>query len=199
MIRIIQVKCPACGAPVFSKSIDIVILCNSCGAMHTREAGHSQVVECEAREATGDGKGEKVYLPIWVVDATYHIDNIKNKGDLMNLYGLLRTDPENAGAVRFYVPAYPLDPGLFKEMAMDLMANPPAGLPVKIDRKIRRVPCIMKPGLAGKLARFLFVTGVAESPGTLQELDYRLIVKKITLLYLPDYYLDEYSEPDDNY
>lgn len=185
MMRIVQDRCPACDVPVFSKNVDMIVQCDRCGMLHTRE-GSPRLINYRTGELPGLAGGERVYLPVWSLDVVFHIDDIDNKYDILNLYGLMHKDIDKEGKLTMYVPAYDLDAEAFLGMALYLMGNPPAVAPETLDPKVRRLPCIMKSNVAEKLAHFLFVTSVAVKPGVLRDLDYRLTVISVRLLYLLD-------------
>lgn len=182
-MRITEVKCPDCGYPIFSRDTDLIVLCDRCGALHNREHP-AYVVSYEMGELEWPGTDGKAYLPFWCLDVAFHITKVENKYDRLTLYGLLVSGVEKEGRIKMFVPAFTLDPLLFREMAVHLTNHPPAVRPEKLDPKVRRLPCIVKSGTAEKMANFLFITDVADKPGVLQDLDYRLTVISDRLVYL---------------
>jgi hypothetical protein len=187
MTKIIQIRCPKCNTPIFSKTVDSVFLCESCGTMHVRDGSAPEAVGFQAGKFTRQGDGERVYLPVWVTGVNFNIDNIKSEGGgLSNLFGLL-SGQSKQGSIVMFIPAYELEPMAFKETAMRMTASPPKIEPDKLQPGVKRQPVVLTSDQLEHIAEFLFVTGVAEKPGVLQRLDYRLNVTSKALLYLPYY------------
>ncbi len=117
----------------------------------------------------------------------FHVTGIESKYDILSLYGLLDQGLEKDGRFVMYLPAFTLDPVTFREIALNMTRNPPAVRREKLDPKVGRLPCVVKLGMAEKMANFLFVAGIADRPGVLQKLDYRLTVISERLIYLTGY------------
>ncbi|MGA9140619.1 MAG: hypothetical protein WBZ29_10370 [Methanocella sp.] len=195
MTKIIQIRCPKCNTPIFSKTVDSVFLCESCGTMHVRDSGTPEAVGFQAGKFVRQGDGERVYLPVWVTGVTFNIDDIKSEGGgLSNLFGLL-SGQSKQGSIVIYIPAYEMEPMTFKDTAMRMTASPPKIEPDKLQPGVKRQPVVLTSDQLEHIAEFLFVTGVAEKPGVLQRLDYRLSVTSKTMLYLPYYTKGDNYQP----
>jgi hypothetical protein len=182
-MKIEQVRCPYCGDQIFTRDVDPVILCKGCGKLHTRD-GIALTVDYDVGTLLTPGEGEQVYLPFWVLNVAYHINNVDNKEILGFLKSLFGAEEKEDGQMRMYVPAFVIRPTAFKGIAMDLTASPPKYKEGKLEPEFRRMPCVISRSQAEKMANFIFVTGIAERPGVLQDLDYRLKVHSARLLYL---------------
>jgi hypothetical protein len=194
MTRIEHIKCPKCGSPVFSKEIDGVILCDSCGTMHARDEA-VEIVGFEVGQFTRPGNGDRAYLPVWVIGVQYRINDISTQGGgVTNLFGLLPAQARD-GTITMYVPAFEPEPARFKDMAMRMTASPPKYTAYRLEPGVKRLPCLVTAGQLENMAEFLFVTSVAEKPGVLQRLDYTLSVTSKRLLYLPYFKKGEELQP----
>lgn len=187
MTKIVQIRCPKCNTPLFAKEVDTVFICDSCGTVHVRDKGEPVVVECRAGQFTRPGEGDRVYLPFWALGVEFDISDLQIEGGgLSNLFGLLPAQSRN-GVIIMYAPAYDAEPEAFKDEAMRMTSSPPKYEPGDFQPGAKRVPATLTYDLLGQIADFLFVTGVAEKPGVLQRLGYRLDIKSRSILYLPYY------------
>jgi hypothetical protein len=192
--KVIQIKCPKCNLPIFYKYVDSVFLCDNCGTMHVRDAG-IETVDIKAGKFTRSAEGERVYFPYWVLNVDFNIDDIQTEGGgLSNLFGLLGGQTRQ-GTVVMYLPAFETEAMVFKETAMQMTASPPGYEAGKIENGVKRHPVTLTSDQLQHFAEFLFVTGVAEKPGVLQRLSYRLNVGAKSLLYLPYYKKGENIQP----
>jgi hypothetical protein len=192
--KVIQIKCPKCNMPIFYKYVDSVFLCENCGTMHVRDAG-TETIDIMAGKFTRPAEGERVYFPYWVLNVSFNIDDIQTEGGgLSNLFGLLGGQSRQ-GAFVMYLPAYETEAMAFKETAMQMTASPPKYEAGKLEPGVKRYPVTLTSDQLQHVAEFLFVTGVAEKPGVLQRLSYRLNVGAKSLLYLPHYKKGETFQP----
>ena len=194
MTKIVQIRCPKCNTPIFSKTVDSVFLCDSCGTLHVRDQG-VETVEYVAGKITRTPEGERVYLPAWILNVDFRIDDLQVEGGgLSNLFGLVDGQARQ-GKIMMYVPAYAMEPMDFKEQAMRMTAAPPKYEAGKLEPGARREPVTLTSDQLEHIAEFLFVTGVAEKPGVLQRLSYKLDLKLKAMLYLPHYKKGEHLQP----
>jgi hypothetical protein len=192
--KIIQIKCPKCNTPIFYKYVDSVFLCENCGTMHIRDAG-IETIDIRAGKFTRPAEGERVYFPYWILNVSFNIDDIQTEGGgLSNLFGLLGGQSRQ-GTFVMYIPAYETEAMAFKETAMQMTASPPNYEAGKLENGVKRYPVTLTSDQLLHIAEFLFVTGVAEKPGVLQRLSYRLNVSGKALLYLPYYKKGESYQP----
>ncbi|WP_424357690.1 hypothetical protein [Methanocella sp. MCL-LM] len=198
MTKIVHIYCPNCKTPMFSRDVDNVFLCDNCGTMHVRSNGNVETIGYEfgAFDLTVKGEGERVYLPFWVADVQFDIHDISAQGGgLGSLFGLLGGGQARNGTIVMYLPAYDMDPQHFKEVSMYHTGNHPQYKPAKPEPGVRRQKCTLTADLLPQMADFIFVTGIAEKPGTLQRLDYTLNVTGKRLIYLPHYSQGERYKP----
>lgn len=186
MTKVIQIRCPKCNTPIFSKQVDSVFLCDSCGTMHVRNTG-VETLEYRVGRFVRQGEGERVYYPYWVVNAGFVIDDIQTEGGgLSNLFGLLGGQARQ-GNIVMYMPAFETEAVAFKETAMQMTGSPPQYEAGKFEPGVKRVPVDLTSDELQPVTEFLFVTGVAEKPGVLQRLSYRLSIGSKSIVYLPYY------------
>ena len=194
MTKVIQIKCPKCDTPIFSKQVDSVFLCDNCGTMHVRDSGIETIGYAVGKFAR-QGEGERIYYPYWVLNVAFVIDEIQTEGGgLSNLFGLLGGEARQ-GNIVLYLPAFDTEAMAFKETAMQLTASPPRYEAGKLEPGTKRIPVTLTSDQLQHVAEFLFVTGVAEKPGVLQRLSYRLNIGPKSILYLPYYKLGESVKP----
>ncbi|CAJ35627.1 hypothetical protein RCIX128 [Methanocella arvoryzae MRE50] len=185
---------------MFSKpqDVDNVFLCDNCGTMHVRSNGNVETIGYEfgAFDVDKKSEGERVYLPFWVLNAQFDIHNLSAQGGgLGNLFGLLGGGQDRQGTIVIYMPAYDMDPGHFKDVSMYHTGNPPQYRASKPEPGVRRLKCALTVELLPQMADFIFVTSVAEKPGTLQRLDYTLNITGKRFIYLPHYLQGERYKP----
>lgn len=186
MTKVVQIRCPQCNNPIFSKQVDSVFLCDSCGTMHVRDRGIEKI-EYLAGKFTRPPEGERVYLPAWIINVDFQIDDIQTEGGgLSNMFGLI-DGQSRQGKIMMYVPAHEMEPMDFKETAMRMTASPPRYEAGGFEPGAKRQPVTLTSDQLEHIAEFLFVTGVAEKPGVLQRLSYKLDIKLKVMLYLPYY------------
>jgi hypothetical protein len=180
--------------PIFYKYVDSVFLCENCGTMHVRDAG-IEAIDIRVGKFTRPGEGDRVYFPYWVINVGFNIDDIQTEGGgLSNLFGLLGGQSRQ-GTFVMYIPAYETEAMAFKETAMQMTASPPNYEAGKVEAGVKRHPVTLTSDQLQHIAEFLFVTGVAEKPGVLQRLSYRLNVSAKSLLYLPHYKKGDSYQP----
>lgn len=184
MTKVVPIKCPGCGNPMYSKDNDEVFLCK-CGTLHARN-GQVSIIEYEVG-AFKPGDGEKVYLPFWKLGVDFAIKYQKVEGAMVSKFvGFLKGD-SNAGRVDMLLPAFEASADRFKEMAKSLTLSPPRYMPDRFDPNVRREPCVIDVDMTDEMADFLFVTIEAEKPGVMQQLDYDMKVTSKKMLFLPYY------------
>jgi hypothetical protein len=194
MTKIVQIRCPKCNTPIFSKQVDSVFLCDNCGTMHVRDSG-IETIEYLAGKFTRQPDGERVYYPYWVLNVSFNIDDIQTEGGgLSNLFGLLGGQTRQ-GTVVMYLPAFETEAMAFKETAMQMTGSPPRFEAGKLEPGAKRIPVTLTSDQLQHFAEFIFVTGVAEKPGVLQRLSYRLAVGSKSIVYLPYYKKGESVQP----
>ena len=192
LTKVIQIRCPKCNTPIFSKQVDSVFLCDNCGTMHVRDTG-VETIDYVAGKFTRPPDGERVYYPYWVLKVEFAIDDIQTEGGgLSSLFG---GGQSRQGTIVMYLPAFFAEATVFKETAMQMTGNPPKYEAGKLEPGAKRIPVFLTSDQLQHVAEFIFVTGVAEKPGVLQRLNYRLNISSKTLLYLPHYQKGENIQP----
>ncbi|WP_174589662.1 hypothetical protein [Methanocella conradii] len=186
MTKLVPVTCPKCKNPVYSKDVDNVILCPTCGAMQSRD-GKVDLIDYEAGAFTRPGDGEKVYLPFWKLEVSYSIMREDVKGGMISMVAHALGGNANNGVIPMMLPAFELEPLRFKELAKSLTLNAPKLTPAPLEPGVRREPCTVTLDMTDEMADFLFVTIEAEEPGVLQSLSYELKVLARKMVYLPYY------------
>lgn len=183
-MQVIQVKCPKCGNPIYSKQKDTVFHCTNCGTMHIRNGG-IQILDIEIGTFNVNAPPDRVYVPFWRMYSTVVINNHQSAGGgFRKLSNWLRGEG-NSGNLFIWIPASEMDIDRFKAMAVDFTVNPPPystrldfGLVPKLSTAVKREEAM-------EMADFVIVTIEAEKPGVLQNLDYSLTVHDAKLVYLP--------------
>ena len=187
MTKIVPIVCPGCKNPMYGKDHDNVFLCPNCGTLHSRD-GQVTVIEYEAGAFTKASDGEKIYLPFWRLGADFRINREKVEGGgLSKLANFISGTNTNAGRLDMFLPAYVVEPARFKDTAERMTLSTPKYTPEKLDPSVMREPCAVEAGMVDQMADFVFVTIEADKPGTLQQLDYDLMVTSRKLVYLPYY------------
>ena len=78
-MQVIQVKCPKCGNPIYSKQKDTVFFCMNCNTMHIRNGG-IQVLDVEIGDFNKSAPQDRVYVPFWRMYSTVVINNVRSEG-----------------------------------------------------------------------------------------------------------------------
>lgn len=194
MTKVVQIKCPKCNTPIFSKQVDSVFLCDTCGTMHVRDNG-VEIMDYHVGKYVRQGEGERVYYPYWVLNTGFVIDDIHTEGGgLSNLFGLLGGQ-NRQGNIVMYLPAFETEAMSFKETAMQMTGSPPRYEAGRLEPGAKRIPVTLTSDELQPVAEFLFVTGVAEKPGVLQRLSYRISLGSKSIIYLPYYRKNEGIQP----
>jgi hypothetical protein len=183
-MNVIQVKCPACDSPIFSKVRDRLFFCDKCNTLHVRDGGVEKM-DFEIAEFNASAQGEKVYMPFWRLYSTFQIRSKSVEGgQLFKLAQWLKGDSDS-GNMFIFVPATAMDPGGFKTLATQFTANAPRYSTRLNFGGVRRLPAEVTREEASEMADFVVVTMEAEKPGVLQKLDYSLKVNDAKMVYLP--------------
>ncbi|MBM4237114.1 MAG: hypothetical protein FJ151_01350 [Euryarchaeota archaeon] len=183
-MKVVQVKCPACGNPIHMKERDSLFLCAQCNMLHTREEG-AERVEYEIAEFSPNARGERIYMPFWRLYCSFVIRSKSVEGGTLFRLSQWAKGGGESGDMFVYVPAGQLDVATFKRLATGLTANPPRYRTTLSFGGVRRAPAVVTKKEAEKLADFVVVTMEAEKPGVLQRLDYELKVNDARVVYLP--------------
>ena len=183
-MQVIQVKCPKCGNPIYSKQKDTVFYCTNCSTMHIRNGG-VEVLDVEIGDFNKTAPQDRIYVPFWRMYSTVVINNVRSEGGgFQKLAGWLRGE-NNSGNLFVWVPASEMQIDRFKTMAMDLTLNPPPYSTRMDFGTVPRLSTVVTRSEAMEMADFIVVTIEAEKPGVLQNLDYKLTVHDAKLVYLP--------------
>ncbi len=183
-MNVIQVTCPSCNTPIYSKVRDRLFYCNRCNTMHVRDGGVEKL-DFEIAEFNPSAQGEKVYLPFWRMYCSFTIHSKSVEGGTISRLASWLRGGGNSGSLFIYVPATEMDTATFKYYSTLLTANPPRYNTRLNFGDVRRMPAVMKRDEAVELADFVVVTMEAEKPGILQKLDYSLTVNDSKVVYLP--------------
>jgi len=183
-MQVIQIKCPKCGNPIYSKQKDTVFYCTNCSTMHIRNGG-VEVLDFEIGEFNRNATQDRVFVPFWRMYCTVVINNIRSEGGGFRRLASWFKDEGNSGNIFIWVPASDMDIDRFKGLAMDFTLNPPPYSTRMDFGTVPRLPTVMKRSEAREMADFVVVTIEAEKPGVLQALDYTLTVHDAKLVYMP--------------
>ncbi|QLH74096.1 MAG: hypothetical protein HPY73_00605 [Methanomassiliicoccales archaeon] len=183
-MRVLQVRCPQCSRPIYSKMKDIVFYCDNCQTMHIRN-GQTKVLDYEIADYVRNATSDKKFMPFWRVWCNFSIHDSKiSGGSFAKLAEFIRGE-NGAGSIFMFIPASELDVGTFKHLAMELTLNPPR-YSTRLDfGEVARLPLKLSNEEAEEVADFIFVTIQADKPGVLQKLDYSLTCRDAKLVYLP--------------
>ncbi len=185
-MKVIQVRCPNCDAPIMSKQRDLLFHCERCGTLHVRDGGIS-VIDYEiadfAKSAPPQGR---TYVPFWRMYAQFTILHLSSTGGTtFKLANWIKGGKGDSGDIFVFVPAPDFDPSTFKGLATEFTANWPKYSTRPDFGGVPRMPAYLSKEEAVKLANFVVITLEAEKPGVLQQLDYNLDVKDARIVYLP--------------
>jgi endogenous inhibitor of DNA gyrase (YacG/DUF329 family) len=183
-MRVVQVKCPKCNAPIVSKQKDMLFLCNQCNTMHMREEG-VEVIPFEIAEFHPNIHGDDVYIPFWKMNATFEIRYKRSEGGLISKLASFLKAGSNTGNIAIYIPATDLDTATFRRLVSLFLSNPPRYSTRFNFGGVRNMPCTVTRREAAELADFAVVTMEADEPGVLQMLDYSLRINDSKIVYLP--------------
>jgi endogenous inhibitor of DNA gyrase (YacG/DUF329 family) len=186
-MRVVQVKCPACNTPIYSKERDRLFYCDKCNTLHVRNGG-AERVEYEVAEFNASAQGDKVYMPFWRMYSSFTIHSKSVEGGQLSRLALWLKGGGNSGSLFIYLPATDMDPNSLKYWSTTLTANPPRYATRLNFGGVRRLSASMTMEEAKSLADFVVVTMEAEKPGVLQKLDYSLTVNDAKVVYLPFVY-----------
>ncbi len=183
-MRIVQVKCPSCSSPIYSKQRDQLFYCEKCNVLHTRNGGVEKL-DFEIAEFNRSLSGEKVYVPFWRLYCSFIIRSKSVEGGHVFRLMSWMKDEDGSGTLFIYIPAADFDPSAFKNLAIGYtVSSPKYGSRLDFGGA-RRMPAVMSREEAVELADFVVVTMEAEKPGVLQRLDYSLTVNSSKVVYLP--------------
>lgn len=186
-MKVIQVKCPSCNTPIYSKERDRLFLCDKCNTLHVRDGGVEKL-EYEIAEFGKSAQGERVYMPFWRMYSSFTIHSKSVEGgQLFRLSSWLKGGG-NSGSLFIYLPATDMDTNSMKYWSTTYTANPPRYATRLNFGGVRRLAASMTREEAKSLADFVVVTMEAEKPGVLQRLDYALTVNDAKVVYLPFVY-----------
>ena len=183
-MRVVQVKCPSCDSPIYSKQRDRIFYCDKCNVLHTRDDGVEKL-DFEIAEFNRPVSGERVYVPFWRLYCSFVIRSKSvDGGHIFRLASWLKGE-NGSGTLFIYIPAADFDPMTFKRLAIDYTIASPK-YSTRLDfGGVRRMPASLSRDEAEELADFVVVTMEAEKPGVLQRLDYSLTVNGSKVVYLP--------------
>jgi predicted RNA-binding Zn-ribbon protein involved in translation (DUF1610 family) len=183
-MKVVQVKCPSCNSPIYSKQRDRMFYCDKCNVLHTRDEG-VQKVDFEIAEFNRPIPGEKVYVPFWRLYCSFVIRSRSVEGGHVFRLASWLKGQDGSGTLFIYVPAGDFDPATFKRLAIDYTVASPK-YRTRLDfGGVRRMPSQLSREEAAELADFVVVTMEAEKPGVLQRLDYSLTVNGSKVVFLP--------------
>jgi len=187
-MRVLQVKCPSCNTPIYSKERDRLFYCEKCNTLHVRDGGADKVEFEVAEFGKSAAQGERVYLPFWRMYSSFTIHSKSVEGgQLFRLASWLKGGG-NSGSLFIYLPATDMETNSMKYWSTTFTANPPRYATRLNFGGVRRLPASMTRDEAKSLADFVVVTMEAEKPGVLQRLDYSLTVNDGKVVYIPFVY-----------
>ncbi|UCE44874.1 MAG: hypothetical protein JSU93_05640 [Methanobacteriota archaeon] len=183
-MKVVQVRCPSCNSPIYSKQRDRLFYCDKCNVIHVRDGGVDKI-DFEIGEFKSEPREERVYVPFWRLYCSFVIRSKRVEGGhVFRLVSWMRGE-DGSGTLFIYIPAADLDTAMFKRLAVEFTLSSP-----KYNTRLNfgstpRMPTVISRDEAKELADFVVVTMEAEKPGVLQRLDYSLIVNSTKMIYLP--------------
>jgi len=186
-MKVVQVKCPSCNTPVYSKERDRLFFCDKCNTVHVRDGGVEKV-EYEIAEFGKSAQGEKVYMPFWRMYSSFSINSRSVEGGHVFRLASWLKGGGDSGSLFIYLPAAEMDANSMKYWSSTFTANPPRYATRLNFGGVRRLPAAMSREEAKELADFVVVTMEAEKPGVLQKLNYSLTINDAKVVYLPFVY-----------
>ena len=183
-MKVVQVRCPSCNSPIYSKQRDRMFYCDKCNVIHVRDGGVDKI-DFDIAEFGSAPQGDSVYVPFWRLYCSFIIRSKSVEGGhLFRLASWMR-GADGSGTLFIYVPAADFDPATFKRLAIDFTVSSPKYSTRLNFGSVRRMPTSLSREEAAELADFIVVTMEAEKPGVLQRLDYTLTVNGTKMVYLP--------------
>ncbi|MEM4251340.1 MAG: hypothetical protein QW828_05870, partial [Candidatus Bathyarchaeia archaeon] len=123
-MNVIQVKCPACDSPIYSKVRDRLFYCEKCNTLHVRDGGVEKM-DFEIAEFNASAQGEKVYVPFWRLYSTFQIHSKSVEGGQLSRLAQWLKGDSDSGNLFIFVPATALDTGSFKTLSTQFTASTP--------------------------------------------------------------------------
>jgi len=170
-MKVVQVRCPSCNSPIYSKQRDRMFYCDKCNVIHVRDGGVDKI-DFDIAEFGSAPQGDSVYVPFWRLYCSFIIRSKSVEGG--HLFRLAS-----------WMKSVPLPSATFKRLAIDFTVSSPKYSTRLNFGSVRRMPTSLSREEAAELADFIVVTMEAEKPGVLQRLDYTLTVNGTKMVYLP--------------
>ncbi len=85
-MKVIQVKCPACSNPIYSKQKDTMFYCDRCGAIHVRGDKGPEKIDYEIAEWKSSSPGDRMYMPFWRLYCSFVINSKKVEGGSLQTF-----------------------------------------------------------------------------------------------------------------
>lgn len=186
-MNVVQVKCPSCNTPIYSKQRDKLFYCDKCNTLHVRDGGVDKV-EYEIAEFNASAQGERVYMPFWRMYSSFVIRSKSVEGGQLSRLASWLKGGGDTGSLFIYLPATDMDANSMKYWSTNFTANNPRYATKLNFGGVRRLPASVTKEEAKNLADFVVVTMEAEKAGVLQRLDYSLTVNDAKVVYLPFVY-----------
>lgn len=183
-MKVIQIKCPRCQQPIYSKVKDRAFYCSHCRTMHIRNGGPN-VIDFDIGEFSMNAPPDRMYMPFWRLFSSFSINQSKVAGGTFHKLSRMMKGDAKGGNLFIYVPAWETEIGEFKHWSVGLTENQPMYSLRQDFNNVERWPTSVSKEEAMQMADFVIVTMEAERPGTLQYLDYGLQVHDARLVYLP--------------
>ncbi len=183
-MKVVQVKCPRCQQPIYSKVKDLAFYCQHCRTMHIRNGG-TNIIDFDIAEFSPNARGDRVYMPFWRLFSSFTINQANVAGGTFHKLSRMIKGTANGGNLFIYVPAWETAVDEFKRWSMGMTEGQPMYSLRQDFNNVERGPTAITKEEAMQLADFVVVTMEAERPGTLQYLDYSLQVHDARLVYLP--------------
>jgi predicted RNA-binding Zn-ribbon protein involved in translation (DUF1610 family) len=183
-MKVVQVKCPSCNTPIYSKQKDRLFYCDNCRTMHVRDGGVRKI-DYEIAEFGNASEQGRTYVPFWRMYCNFAIRSKSVEGGYAFRLASWLKGADDSGSLFIYVPAGDFDAATFKQLAAGITMNRPK-YKTRLDfSTVQRMPASMSREEAEELADFVVVTMEAEKPGVLQRLDYSLTINDSRIVYLP--------------
>lgn len=183
-LRLVELDCASCGAPLAAEGHDVVYYCTACYNGYLLDTEADRLLAVEVSFVGAPAVAAERHLPFWLLPAEVELlDRQASGGGFGRLLSLFTGGGgDGSGPRSFVIPAY--DTPLARMVA--LAARYTASFPTLGERLGERLTggCF-GPADAEKLAHYVLITAEADKSDTLKDLSYELRFGEPRLLGVP--------------